>query len=73
MAKSKSIAMNLDERKLRIRRSVEFSSATKDAYLATKEESGDVDLSQSETGSEEDVTGRPFAYKTATGETLCIK
>ena len=47
----------------------------KDAYLgglmdtatekpvATKEEPGDVDLSESETGSEEDVTGKPFAYK----------
>ena len=34
--------------------------------VATKEESGDVDLSESETGSEEDVTGRPVAYKTAT-------
>ena len=34
--------------------------------VATKQESGDVDFSESETGSEEDVTGRPFAYKTAT-------
>ena len=34
--------------------------------VATKEESGDVDLFESETGSEEDVTGRPVAYKTAT-------
>ena len=44
----------------------------KDAYLgglmdttvklvSTKEESGDVDLSESETGSEEDVTGKPVA------------
>ena len=33
--------------------------------VATKEESGDVDLSESETGSEGDVTGRPVAYKTA--------
>ena len=31
--------------------------------VATKEESGDVNLSESETGSEEDVTGRPFAQK----------
>ena len=30
--------------------------------VATKEESGDVDLSESETGSEEDVTGRPVAF-----------
>ena len=38
--------------------------------LATKEESGDVDLSESETWSfhEEEVTGRPVAYKTATGK-----
>ena len=52
----------------------------KDAYLgglvdtatgkpaATKEESGDVDLSESETGSEEDVTGKPVACKTAAGK-----
>ena len=52
----------------------------KDAYLgglmdtatgkpvATKEESGDVDLSESETGSEEDVTGKSVAYKTAAGK-----
>ena len=50
----------------------------KDAYLgglmdtatgkpvATKEESGDADLSESETGSEEDVTGKPVAFQTAT-------
>ena len=49
----------------------------KDAYLgglmdtatgkpvATKEESGDVDLSESETRSEEDVTGKRVAYETA--------
>ena len=41
--------------------------------VATEEESGDVGLSESETGSEEDVTGKPVAYKTATGETLCIQ
>ena len=35
--------------------------------VATKEESGTVDLSESETGSEEDVTGIPVAYKTTTG------
>ena len=35
--------------------------------VATKEESGDVDSSESETGSEVDVTGRPVAYTTATG------
>ena len=33
--------------------------------VATKEESGDVDLSESETGSEEDVTGKSVAHKTA--------
>ena len=49
----------------------------KDAYLsglmdtatgqpvATKEESGDVGLSESQTGSEEDVTGKPVTYETA--------
>ena len=36
--------------------------------VATKVESGDVDLSESENGSEEDVTGKPVAYKTATGK-----
>ena len=36
--------------------------------VATKEESGDVDLSESETESEEDVTGKPVACKTATGK-----
>ena len=57
----------------------------KDAYLAelmdtaterpvaTKEESGDVDLSESETGSEEDVTEKPVAYKTAARKTLCTQ
>ena len=35
--------------------------------VATKEASGDVDLSESETESEEEVTGRPVACKTATG------
>ena len=35
---------------------------------ATKEESGDVDLSESETGSEEVVTGQPIACKTAAGK-----
>ena len=56
------------------------SSRLQDAYLgrlmdtamrklvATKEGSGDVDLSESETGSEEEVTWRPVAYKTATGK-----
>ena len=33
--------------------------------VATKEESGDVDLSESETGSEEDVTEKPVAFLTA--------
>ena len=41
--------------------------------VATKEESGDVDLSESETGREENVTGKPVAYETTTGETLCIQ
>ena len=39
--------------------------------VATKEESGDVDFSESETGSlheEEEVTGRPVAWKTAKGK-----
>ena len=31
--------------------------------VATKGESGDVDLSEFETGSGEDVTGKPVAYK----------
>ena len=34
----------------------------------TKEESGDVDLSESETESEEDVTGKPNTFKTVTGK-----
>ena len=33
--------------------------------VATKEESGDVDPSESETGSEKGVTMKPVAYKTA--------
>ena len=33
--------------------------------VATKEDSGDVDLSESETGSEENVTTKPVAHKTA--------
>ena len=37
--------------------------------FATKEESGDVDFSESEIGSEENVTGKPVAYETATGKT----
>ena len=45
-----------DERKLRIRRSVEFSPRRKP--VATRKESGEVDLSDSETESEEDVTGK---------------
>ena len=36
--------------------------------VATKEESGDVDLSESETGSEKDVTGKPVAKRTAAGK-----
>ena len=38
--------------------------------VATKEESGDVDLSESETGSGEDVTGKPVACKTSTAEPM---
>ena len=30
--------------------------------VATKEESRDVDLSESETGSDEDVTGKPVGF-----------
>ena len=30
--------------------------------VATKKESGDGDISESETGSEEDVTGKPVAF-----------
>ena len=47
--------------------------------VATKEESGNVNLSESETGSrEETVTVRPVAYNPAAGreeegETLCIQ
>ena len=52
-------------------------ASLKDAYLggsmdtatgkpvATKEESGDVDLSESQNGSEEDVTGKKVACETA--------
>ena len=59
-----------------------FQARLKDAYLgglmdtatekpvATKQESGDVDLSESGTGSEEDVTGRRVAHKTATGKPM---
>ena len=57
----------------------------KDAYLgglmdtatvkpvATKKKSGDVDLSESQTGSEEDVTKKPVAYKTATEKPMCTQ
>ena len=38
--------------------------------VATKEESGDVDISESETGSEEDVTAKPVAEKNSCGRTL---
>ena len=38
--------------------------------VATKEESGDVDLSESETGSDEDVTWKPVAFLTATGNPM---
>ena len=37
--------------------------------VASNEGPGDVDLSESETGSEENVTGRPAAYKTAPEKT----
>ena len=71
-------ACKQDEKKFKIRRSVEFSGATARCILgglmdtateklvATNEESGDVDLSESENGSEEDVTGKPVACETAT-------
>ena len=36
--------------------------------VATKKEAGDVDLSESETGSEEDDTGKPVANETAAGK-----
>ena len=36
--------------------------------VATKEDSGDVDLSESETGSEENVTRKPVAHKRASGK-----
>ena len=69
-----------DDKIFKIRRSVEFSGATARCILgglmdtateklvATSEVSGDVDLSESETGSEEDVTGKLVAYETATGK-----
>ena len=38
--------------------------------VATKEESEDVDLSESETGSDEDVTWKLVAYMTATGNLM---
>ena len=41
--------------------------------VATKEESGDVDISESEAESEEGVTGGPVACETAAGETLCTQ
>ena len=43
--------------------------------VAAKEGSGDMDFSESETGSlhEEEVTGRPVAEKNSKGETLCIQ
>ena len=73
-------ACKQDEKKFKIRRSVEFSCATARCILgglmdtateklvATNEESGDVDLSESATGSEEDVTEKQVAYGTATGK-----
>ena len=36
--------------------------------IATKKESGDVVLSESETGSEEDVPGKPVAHEIAAGK-----
>ena len=41
---------------------------TAEKLVAEEEESGDVDPSESETGSEDDVTGKPVAYETATGK-----
>ena len=77
-----------DEKKFKVRRSVEFSSAAARCILgglmdtatgkpvATKEESGNVNLSESETWSyhqEEAVLGGPIAHKKSYGETLCIQ
>ena len=39
-----------------------LTDKAKEKPVATKEEPGDVDLSESETGSEENVTGKPVAY-----------
>ena len=72
-----------DEGKLRIR-SVEFSSATERCipWRGNGHSHGetcrykigirDVDLSGSETGRKEDVTGKPVAYKTAAGKPYAL-
>ena len=74
VAKSKSTAMNLSSYVPTSSSSAKSTIASKSPGILTatgetlslqKEESGDADLSESETGSEEDVTGRPVAYKTA--------
>ena len=69
-----------EEKKFEIRAASRSHARLEDAYLgglmdpateepvATKEESEDVDLSESETGSDEDVTWKPVAKKTATGK-----
>ena len=50
-----------------------MDTATGKPVATKEEESGDVDLSESETGSEEDLTGRPVAEKNSNGETQCIQ
>ena len=83
------IAWGKPESKMRINSKSDAASSSqarlKDAYLgglmdtatgklvAAKGESGDVDLSESETGSEEDVAGRPVDYKNMYGETWSIR
>ena len=47
-----------------------FMNTATGKLVATKEESRDVDLSESETGSEEDVTRTPVACKTETGNPI---
>ena len=46
----------------------ELMDTARGILVATKKEAGDVDLSESETGSEEDDTGKPVANETAAGK-----
>ena len=39
-----------------------MDTATEKLVATKKRKSGDVDISESETGSEEDVTGKPVAF-----------